>query len=258
MDLAALASEIIDARCNRRFLEQPSRRFPSFTIGAGYAVSAAVAHRWCHQGHVRCGIKLGMTYRGAWSSLGTSAPVWAPIYADTVWETGSVRTGHLRAPRVEAEVILRIGSDLAPGASVEDIERGVTWAALGFELVDCHYPGWRLTPADLLADFGCHAGLAVSAQRLAVRPSALRELRIELHRDGEPVARGHGADVAGGPIEAIHAILASAHAPPIKDGDVVTTGALTRGSHPVADGQLWALVPNAVSNFEPITVRIET
>jgi 2-keto-4-pentenoate hydratase len=256
MDLVTLANEIVDARCLRRFVTKPSSRYSSFRIADGYDLGALVSRRWVGRDHIRCGVKLGLTYRGVWPSLGISAPVWAPMYADTLSNAGTVRICGLRAPRIEAEVIVGIGSDLAPGASFADVERAVAWAALGFELVDCHYPSWDLTAADLIADFGCHAGLAVSSQRLHVGASTLRGLRTELRCDGEPVARGNGEDVVGGPVEAIHAALASPHAPRIKEGHVVATGTLTRRSHPAAGGQMWELVPDPVSNFEPITMRI--
>jgi 2-oxo-3-hexenedioate decarboxylase len=257
MDLVTLASEIVDARCLRRFVMKPSSRFPSFRIADGYDLGAMVSRSWVGRDHVPCGIKLGLTYREVWPSLGISAPVWAPVYADTLSSDDTAHIRDLRAPRIEAEMMVGIGTDLAPGASLGDVERAVAWAALGFELVDCHYPSWDLTAADLIADFGCHAGLVVSSQCLDVEASTLRELRIELRCNGELVARGNGEYVVGGPIEAIHAALASPRAPGIKEGQVVATGALTRRSHPVRGVQTWELVPDPISNFDPITMRIE-
>ena len=53
------------------------------------------------------------------------------------------------------------------------------------------------------------------------------------------MAEGSGHDVLGGPVEAVVELLASPFAAPLRPGDLVSTGALTRGSHPVAPGQLW-------------------
>jgi 2-keto-4-pentenoate hydratase len=256
MDVSVFAGEIVDARRARHVVARPSDRISPFELGDGYGLGARVAQRWEQLGHVRCGIKIGLTYRGAWPTLGINCPVWAPVYAETCRSDGIAQIGGLCAPRIEAEVVVGLVAELGPGATAEDIERAVGWAALGFELVDCHYPGWRLTPPDLIADFGCHAGLVLSGQRVSAGASGLRALRIELRCDGKQVADGHGDDVTGGPLAALRAILAAPHAPRIKAGDVVTTGALTRGSHPVAPGQAWQLLPAPGSDFTPCTVRL--
>jgi 2-keto-4-pentenoate hydratase len=256
MDVTAFASEIVDARRNRRLIARPSDRTSPAELGDGYDIGDRVAQRWEQLGYLRCGIKIGLTYRGAWPRLGICCPVWAPVYAQTCRSDGTAQIGGLCAPRIEAEVVVGLVAELGPGATADDIERAVGWATLGFELVDCHYPGWQLTPPDLIADFGCHAGLVLSEQRLRTGASRLRALHIELRCDGQQVAYGHGDDVLGGPFAALRAILAAPHAPTIKAGEVVATGALTRGAHPVVPGQAWQLLPTAGSDFTPCTVLL--
>jgi 2-oxo-3-hexenedioate decarboxylase len=119
-------------------------------------------------------------------------------------------------------------------AAVEEI-------ALAFEIVDCHYPDWKCTPADIVADHGFHAGLVVG-RPVAVTGDevlALRDVAVVLGCDGESVADGSGHDVLGGPAEALVELLASPFAARLEPGDVVSTGALTRVSHPGAPGQHW-------------------
>jgi 2-oxo-3-hexenedioate decarboxylase len=260
MDHDQLASDIVASRRGRRTLARPSDLDDSFDLSCAYDVAQRVSARWSELGHIRCGAKIGLTNRGVWKVLGLNRPVWAPMYQDAVGSGTDVHIGDLVAPRIEAEVVVGLTHALGPGATSDEIARAVGWAALGFELVDCHYPGWKLTAADLVADFGCHARLVVGEQRIALTEtgtdSSLVELRIALTCDGEPVARGGGVDVLGGPLVALRELLAAPDAPHLQAGDVVATGALTGGALPVAPGQCWRAIPEDQSHFAPCAVRI--
>jgi 2-oxo-3-hexenedioate decarboxylase len=259
MDHDQLADDIIAARRGRHTLAKPSDRDASFDLADAYRVAQRISARWSGLGHVRCGAKIGLTYRGAWKALGLDRPVWAPLYEDGLVSGTEVHIGDLVAPRIEAEVVVGLASALRPGASSDEIAQALAWAALGFELVDCHYPGWRLTPPDLVADFGCHAGLAVGRRCVelkAARAESLADLRITLTCDGAQVADGGGADVLGGPLAALQALLAAPDAPHLESGDIVATGALTGGAVPVAPGQVWRAIPESGSLFAPIELRI--
>ncbi len=259
MDHDQLARDIVAARCARRTLAKPSDRDDSFDLEAGYLVAQRVSVRWAELGHIRCGAKIGLTNRAVWTVLGLNCPVWAPMYLDTVGWGTDVHIGDLVAPRIEAEVVVGLADALGPGATGDEIAQAVGWAALGFELVDCHYPGWQLTPADLVADFGCHAGLVVGERRIELAETgteSLAELRITLTCDDEPVAHGGGVDVLGGPLAALRELLAAPDAPHLLAGDLVATGALTRGALPVAPGQYWQAIPESPSLFAPSAVRI--
>lgn len=259
MEPEQLARDIIAARRERRTLSRPTERHDPFNLANAYLVAQRVSARWTDLGHIPCGVKIGLTYRGVWERLGLNRPVWAPMYQDGVVCGTEVSVGDLVAPRIEAEVVVKLASALGPGASSEEISQAVEWAALGFELVDCHYPGWQLTPADLIADFGCHARLVVGQRMVEsaqVHEGALAELNMTLVCDGEPVAAGGGADVLGGPLTALCELLAAADAPQLQAGDLVATGALTRGALPVTVGQCWQAIPTSRSPFSPSAVSI--
>jgi 2-keto-4-pentenoate hydratase len=254
-----LADDIIAARLGRHTLTKPSDRDATFDLAEAYRVAQRVSSRWSGLGHVRCGAKIGLTNRGAWKTLSLDRPVWAPLYEDGLVSGTEVYIGDLVAPRIEAEVVVGLASALRPGASSDEIADAVAWAALGFELVDCHYPAWRLTPPDLIADFGCHARLAVGTRRVereVVRAVSLADVRMTLTCDGEHVADGGGVDVLGGPLAAVQALLAAPDAPHLEAGDIVATGALTGGSLAVAAGQRWRVIPESGSRFAPTDLRM--
>ena len=115
------------------------------------------------------------------------------------------------------------------------------WAALGAELVDCHYRGWRLHPADAVADFGLHAALVVGPRTdvaSAHAVEALRDITASLSAGGERLAEGRGSAVLDGPanvLAELHGPLAgrtvgygvTGDAPDRTAGYLVSTGTLT-------------------------------
>ncbi len=168
-------------------------------------------------------------------------PLWAPVYAEGVVLTGEFDLKPLAMPRLEIEVLFRLRAGLDPGSDLAAVTAAVEEVALAFEIVDCHYPEWVCTPADIIADHGFHAGLVVdrSVPATAAEVVALRDVSVALSCDDDPVAEGSGHDVLGGPADALVELLATPFAAPLRPGDLVSTGALTRGSHPVAPGQRW-------------------
>jgi len=254
-----LADDIIAARLARHTLIKPSDRDASFDLAEAYRLAGCVSARWSGLGHVRCGAKVGLTNRSAWQALGLDRPVWAPLYEDALVSGTDVPIGDLVAPKIEAEVVVGLASALGPDASGDEIGQALAWAALGFELVDCHYPGWRLTPPDLVADFGCHARLAVGQrcdEQEVLRAKSLADLGITLTCDGEQAADGRGADVLGGPLAALQELLAAPDAPRLEAGDIVATGSLTGGALRVAPGQRWRAMPESGSRFAPTDLRM--
>ncbi len=122
------------------------------------------------------------------------------------------------------------------------------WFALGFEIVQCHYPGWVSQAPDAIADSGFHARYAVG-RPVPVKASAsaglardLAGFRAELILNGEVAAEGGGELVLGSPLLALaHLVEVLAGLPghpPLEAGELVTTGTLT-AALPVEPGQRW-------------------
>jgi 2-keto-4-pentenoate hydratase len=237
----ALVRELEAARAAGELVTPPSQRRGSFSLTDGFAIGRRLAERRMAAGHRTIGQKIGLTYRLVWDRVGVTHPLWAPVYADGIITDGTFDLKPLALPRLEIEVLFRLRAGLDPGADRSAVAAAVDEVALAFEIVDCHYPDWVCTPADIVADHGFHAGLVVGRPVTVTDDEvvALRGLAVVLGCDGEPTAEGTGEDVLGGPAEALVELLASPFAARLEPGDVVSTGALTRGSHPVAPGQHW-------------------
>ncbi len=65
---------------------------------------------------------------------------------------------------------------------------------------------------------------------------------IALFRDGALVDRGEAGNVLGGPVSAlrhlVEALAADPEAEPLRAGDIVTTGTVTR-AFPISPGERW-------------------
>jgi 2-oxo-3-hexenedioate decarboxylase len=240
MDLDALANELSQARVSGLVVEAPSTRTSDFSIVDGYAVGRLLHDRRIASGDVPAGLKLGFTNETIWAGLGLDSPFWSPIYRDTVLDAGVVSVDGFVAPRIEPEIVLGFGADLGVGASRDEIAAAVEWAALGLEVVHCHFAAWRMAPADAIADGGLH-GVLVVGDRVRVDGSdadRLNEMIVRLYHQDEIVESGSGAAALGGPTHAIAWLLRLPGVDGLRAGAIVTTGTLTNAMA-IAPGQTW-------------------
>jgi 2-oxo-3-hexenedioate decarboxylase len=237
VDLDDVASELSAARATGALVEPPSHRDPTFCLEDGYAVGRRLA-----LGRAQVGLKLGFTNTAVWQQLGLDSPFWAPMYDDTVTEAREVSLDGLVAPRIEPEIVLGFRRNLQPGSSRADICAAVGWAALGFEIVQCHFPSWNFAPADAIADAGLHGRLVVG-DRVEVSPQSAADLptvEVELRRQDDIVATGRGANALGGPVDAIEWLLRLPGVDGLRSGAIVTTGTLTAAFR-IERGESWRL-----------------
>jgi len=159
VELDQLAVEIKAARETNGVLEPPSARTPGFSIDDGYAVGRYLHEQRVASGARQVGFKLGFTNQAMWAAFGLTAPFWAPVYSDTVTTGPKVALDNFVLPRIEPEIVLGFRSAVSREASSDEISAAIGWVALGFEIIQCHYPSWLMTAADALADAGTHGAL---------------------------------------------------------------------------------------------------
>jgi 2-keto-4-pentenoate hydratase len=147
-----------------------------------------------------------------------------------------------------------------PAAILDAVE----WLALGFEIIDCVYAGWKYQPADFVAAFGLHAALVVGEpHRLdaGVIPAVAEQLpkfTVRLQKDGQLVDEGSGRNSLRSPAlclgELASAISRQPDAEPLAAGELVSSGTLTE-SQPIAAGQTWVAT---VDGLELPTLTLHT
>ena len=256
-----LAKTFMDARADRSLLSPPSSR-GDFGFEEAYGVGEALVRLREAEGRRVVGRKLGLTNKAAWEPLGLNAPVWSYVYDDTVHhikdDAFSLSLAGFTSPKLEPEIVFGWRGGEVARENPWDVLQNVAWLALGFEVVDCHYPDWRFRPADAVADFGLHGALLVGpaaevSSDFETLYAQLGHMKVSLRRGEVEEARGSGEDVMGNPVAALlHLAGALQNTRPLAPGEPLTTGTLTTPA-PVKPGERWTAVPEGVS-LPPLTV----
>lgn len=250
-DSQAIATEAFAVLNTGRQIAPFSTRFPGYDLDNAYHVTAAVRQMREARGEIAQGRKIGFTNRTIWDEYRVDAPMWGYVYDRTVHDLADIGktislTG-LAEPRIEPEIVFGLATAPAPGMDERAVLQCVDWVAHGFELVQSIFPRWEFTLPDTVAAYGLHGMLLIGprhsiADNIDDWARSLSALRIDLTRDGKVVDHGLASNVLGGPVSAmrhlIEVLATDPVNPPLADGEIVTTGTLTR-AFPVAAGEIW-------------------
>lgn len=251
------AEAILAALDGGRQIAPLSDADPAFDLAAAGRVSAALTRLRQDRGERPVGRKLGFTNRTIWAEYNVHAPIWGPVYDSTVRPLGpDFALDALIEPRIEPEIVLRIGRAPQPGLAPAALIDCIDAVALGFEIVQSVYPGWRFRAPDTVAAAALHGAL-LHGPFVSVAPGQAESWRaslagfdLALHRNGTLADRGNSGNVlGGGPLAALAHLLQllsdDPAATPLAAGEIVTTGTLTRAL-PEAPGETWSAVPEGL------------
>jgi 2-oxo-3-hexenedioate decarboxylase len=222
-------------------------------VDEAYRISAEMLRRREESGWRRVGRKIGFTNRAILEQYGVFEPIFGYMYDRTVIAAptaeAAISVDGLVQPLIEPEIAFKLRT--APPATRDPIEllSCVEWIAHGFEIVQCHFPGWRFKASDTIADGGLHGRYVVGPQvpidgmESAQLAQQLESFRIELSRNGAAAAEGGGDFVLGSPLNALAHLAALLQDlpehPRLAAGELITTGTLTPAL-PVARGEVWS------------------
>jgi len=254
----AIAAEAFGALENTRQIPPFSSRAGGLSVDDAYRVTPLVRRMYEAGGAKVLGRKIGFTNRTIWAQYGVYAPIWGYVFDRSVRDLAAVETLRLAPfsePRIEPEIMF--GLSVAPAAAMDDaaLLSCIEWVALGFEIVQSIFPGWKFAASDTVAANGVHGALLIGP-RHPVQPRAaewqrtLASFEIELGCDGRMIDRGHGGNVLDGPLSALRHLTGLLAAdplnPPLAAGEVVSTGTLTKAM-PVAAGEVWTATPTGIA-----------
>ncbi|HMN50830.1 MAG TPA: fumarylacetoacetate hydrolase family protein [Xanthobacteraceae bacterium] len=245
-ETAAKATEILDAIDHQKRLVP----FGGIELPQAYAVVAEMKRLRVARGEKVMGRKIGFTNRTIWDEYKVFAPIWGYMYDTTIEDVSATRNVDLAKfaePRLEPEIAFGFGRSPEAGMSPAQILDCIEWAAHGFEIVQSHYPGWKFSAPDTVANNALHGAyflgekIPVSDDRAAWL-DALADFEIALYRNGERIDSGHARNVLDGPLFAIRHLLDllkdDPHNAPVAPGEIITTGTVTK-AWPVAGGETW-------------------
>jgi 2-oxo-3-hexenedioate decarboxylase len=264
-DVAAIAGEVLAALANNKQIAPFSSRQDGLTLGDAYRVTPLLRAAFETRGEKITGRKIGFTNSGMWEAYGVDAPIWAYATDRTTHDlaqTGTVNAADFPEPRIEPEIMFGLKAAPSPAMSGGALLDCVDWVALGYEIVQSIYPGWKFTAADVVAANGVHGCLLIG-KRHAIAPRKaewLRELaafEVALHCNGNVSQQGGGALVLGSPLNALAHLVGlladDPHNPPLRAGEIISTGTLTLAM-PVSTGQTWTTTASGIP-LEDISVH---
>ena len=252
------AAKLKKAQDDGRQLEPITSRFLDFNIADAYQAAHLIHQQRLKEGLVVVGRKIGFTNSNLWPIYGVCEPVWAYMYDKTVTQLennqGECLISEYCEPKIEPEVVLHFCSAPPIDATPSDLLACIDWIALGFEVVQSHYPSWKFKAADTIADRGLHAKLFIG-ERISVNhlgqsiSEDLQSFEIKLSCNSKLCEVGHGSNVLGSPLLAVVHLISvlgnQEHSMPIQAGEIITTGTLT-SAFTISAGQMWSASLNGI------------
>jgi 2-oxo-3-hexenedioate decarboxylase len=263
--LEAIAVETFAALTGTRQIPPFCSRSGGLSLHDAYRVTPLVRQMYEATGARVAGRKIGFTNRTIWAQYGVYAPIWGYVFDRSVQDLAATEILPLAAfsePRIEPEIVFGLADAPSPQMDETALLSCIGWVALGFEIVQSIYPGWKFSAADTVAANGVHGALLVGPRQLvAPRPAewqrALSAFGIDLNCGDRLIDRGRAENVLGGPLSALRhlvGLLAKDPVnPPLAAGEIVSTGTLTKAM-PVVSGETWGAVPRGIA-LEAIQVR---
>lgn len=256
--IGSVAAEAFAALSERRQITPFSLRPPGLSIDGAYRVPPLMRQMYEAAGASVVGRKVGFTNRTIWDEYGVYAPIWGYVFDQSAQDLACIEALPLTAfsePLIEPEIIFGLSASPTPHMDDRELSSCIEWIALGFEIVQSIYPGWKFSPADTIAANGMHGALLIGP-RHAFAPCAaqwqrtLSAFEVELSCEGRLVDRGRAENVLGGPIAAlrhlVNLLAGDPLNPPLQAGEIVCTGTLTKAM-PVAPGQCWTAEPSGIA-----------
>ena len=267
MDPKALAAEVTGAYDTKTILPAPSSRDGGIDLVTAYAVEAEIARARRAGGHQTVGWKVGYANKAVWRALKLETLVWAHMYDDTVRYAESndatLSIASMFAPKIEPEIVFKLAKTPASNDPVAVLE-ATEWFALGFEIIDCVFSGWKFQPVDFVAARGLHSALVVGEPvcvelgHIAHLVNDLAAFTVRLSRNSEIAEEGAGKNALKSPALCVGELLEAlkrAGGETLQPGDLISTGTLTT-SMPMTAGDTWTASLSGLAP-SPLTLRVE-
>jgi len=225
------AQAIREARTQRRTIARVSETHGIAGLAQAYQVSEInTKARLAEPGRRVVGLKVGLTSKAVQQQLGVDQPDFGVLLDDMEHLDGdTIPMARLIQPKVEAEVALVVGADLAgESLSWSEFLRGLAYALPALEIVDSVIQDWKITLVDTVADNASSALYVLGNQPVDVGRLDLGALGMQMGINGQTVSVGTGAACLGHPLRAAYwlARTMAERGQSLKAGQVILSGAL--------------------------------
>jgi 2-oxo-hept-3-ene-1,7-dioate hydratase len=230
--IARLAAELADANRERRVIPRITARHPDATVEDSYAIQGVWRERQLAAGRRLAGRKIGLTSRAMQQATGITEPDYGVIFADTVWDNGSVLPfDDFTNVRVEVELAFLLATPLeGPDCTVFDVLRATEYITPALEVLDAHLEMEDRTIVDTIADNAAYGALVLGGR--PVRPDSidLRWVSALLYRNEAIEETGVSAAVLNHPATGVGwlANKLHEHGDRLEAGELILSGSFTR------------------------------
>ena len=267
LDVKSVANEVVASLASHRQIPTFSSRPVGLTLTQAYRVTPLLRTAFEARGDKITGRKIGFTNREMWKVYGVQSPIWGYATNRTTYELASTKVLPVKdftEPRIEPEIMFGLKAAPLPGMNEAALLDCIEWVTLGYEIVQSMFPGWKFTAADTVAANGVHGALVIGPRHVIARRKTewQRELAtfgVELFCNGKLSQRGSGALVLDSPLLALRHLIEllenDSYNPPLRAGEVISTGTLTLAM-PVSAGETWTTKVTGIP-LEEITLCFE-
>ncbi len=230
--ITQLGDELFALLRGRRTRAPLTTTHSDIDIDDAYKISLRLLERRKAEGERVIGKKIGVTSKPVQDMLGVHQPDFGFLLdrmhvADG--STVSLAKAGLIQPRAEGEIAFVLSRDLkGPGVTAEQVLDATEYVTPCFEIVDSRIENWKIKIQDTIADNASCGVFVLGESRVKPRSLDLPSVRMQIHKNGKPIATGEGRAVQGHPATAV-AWLANtlgAFGIPFLKGEIILSGSL--------------------------------
>lgn len=223
---AGLADILEQATRTRTAVGKLTDGYPLDLAGA-YRVQRLGIDRRVARGERVVGVKMGFTSKAKMAQMGVDDVIWGVLTDTMATGTGPYDLSGLIHPKIEPEVVFRLGRRVD---GPEDVESAVDAVAVGYEILDSRFEGYKFTLPDVVADNASAAGFGTGDWQPITTPKPdIADVPVTLAVNGQTAQAGSTAAILGDPWESLRAAarLATRAGLSLEAGWIVLAGGIT-------------------------------
>jgi 2-keto-4-pentenoate hydratase len=202
------------------------------TLEMAHAVCESNVARRVAAGERIVGYKVGFTNLAVREKMGLPDSTYGYLFDGMVLASGgTMALAEVIAPKIESEICVRLGQDLAgPGVTAADVLGAADAVRASFEICDARIIDWKCPYPDFLADNGFSSRIVLGERDwVPVDEVDLLAETVALSKDGEVFAEGRGELAMGSPATAVAWLVnkLAERGKGLEAGQLVMTGTLT-------------------------------
>jgi 2-oxo-3-hexenedioate decarboxylase len=204
-----LTQRVAQAQASATAIPKLTEDFPQMTLGDGYAVQRRLLEQHLKQGDTLSGWKAGLTSKAKMDQMGVRVPsVGFLLHAMARAADSVVNLRELVHPRVECEVAFVTKAPLSGAhCTREEVWAATDYVVPAIEIIDSRFSGFKFDLQSVVADNSSSARYVLGNTKIPMDQIDVANLGVVLQINGQTVAQGTSAAVAGHPADAVALVV---------------------------------------------------